>query len=143
MNSKLLLLIALLFGAQISYSQCIMTLQPGPTDGKDAIIFSLPCSAPWVSASVGRPCDTTNQGDARSNMAAAWTYLGVPGDHRALLEFNLDSLAFSGCTVASAMLVMTPDSSSTSYSCGTGSTIHPCVDNSVEARRLLHLGVNL
>ncbi|MFT7613743.1 MAG: hypothetical protein ACI9J3_002721 [Parvicellaceae bacterium] len=123
--------------ASFSYSQCIMTLQPGPTNGKDAIVFGLPCSAPWASATAGRPCDTSNRGDARSNLVSSWTYLGVPADHRAFVEFDLDSLAFSGCTVANATLVLYPDSASTSYSCGSGSTVHPCQDNSMEIMRVI------
>ena len=112
-----------------------MTLQPGPTEGKDAIAFGLPCSAPWVTGT--RPCETSNRGDAPSNLVASWTYFGVQGDHRAFLEFDLDSLAFSGCTVANATLVMYPDSGATSYSCGSGSTVHPCQDNSMEVKRVM------
>lgn len=62
----------------IMSSQTIITLQPGPTEGKDVKIWSNE--------------NTTNFGDDTELKANAWTWSGNAGNERALLQFDLSEI---------------------------------------------------
>lgn len=70
-------------------SQTTITLQPGPTDGKDARIWSVD--------------DQLNAGDLTEFIAAAWTYSGTPGSVRSVMQFDLSSIP-AGANIISAQL---------------------------------------
>jgi hypothetical protein len=117
-----------------AYSQCQITLQPGPNEAKDARLFNLP---PGSSFAQQFGIDnTTNIGDVEYVIVDNWTYQGTLGPSKSLLEFDLDSLANAGCTVSEAILVFTTDGNSSHYHCGSGSTIVPCIDNSFMISRV-------
>ncbi len=59
-------------------AQAVVTLQPGPDEGKDATIWTLE--------------PTINYGDFYDFIAATWTWSGDEGTYRSLLEFNLDTI---------------------------------------------------
>ncbi len=69
--------------------QTTITLQPGPSDGKDARIWSVN--------------DQLNAGDLDEFIAAAWTYGGTPGSVRSLMQFDLASIP-TGAQIVSARL---------------------------------------
>jgi len=68
-----------------------VTLQPGPDDGKDALLHGLPSVA------------NTNMGDSTQLPAAAWTFSGTPGNVRSVLGFDLSFIP-TGSTINSAYL---------------------------------------
>jgi len=72
-----------------------LRLQPGP-EGKDATVFSLPGS------------EDTPRGDGATLSAMAWTFKGVPGTLRSLIDFDLSSLP-PGATIVHATLTLTAD----------------------------------
>ncbi len=126
------LLIAVL--AMAASAQCVITLQPGPADGKDAFVHMLDCNTSY--AQQGGHCDTTNFFDSQNLSVMAWTWLSNPGVMRSFLEFDLDSLANAGCTVTSAVLELQPTGNPTQYNCGTGTTTHPCNSNDWRVHRV-------
>jgi type IX secretion system substrate protein/disaggregatase-related protein len=70
-----------------------LTLQPGPTDGKDAEVFScVPCGY-----------DVRNFGNKKDFDAIAWTNNGDESNVRSLIQFNLSSIP-SNATVTDARL---------------------------------------
>jgi len=117
-----------------SFSQCQITLQPGPNEGKDARVFSLNCSAPYAVAN--GPCESSNFGNDSWLTADDWTYMGDQASSGTFLEFNLDSLAAEGCTVSDAQLFLYTTGVSNHFHCGSGSTIVSCNDNSININRV-------
>ncbi|MBN2175853.1 MAG: DNRLRE domain-containing protein [Bacteroidales bacterium] len=77
-NPVIWLLFSLCLISAENTAQDTIFIQPGPEDGKDAIIHSL---YPY-----------TNYGDLLSLIAAAWTYQSDFGIIRGLFEFDLDSI---------------------------------------------------
>ena len=65
----------IIFTFNQSFSQATIIIQPGPDDGKDAMIRTLYPNTP--------------HGDEETIMAAAWTYSGEFGITRSLFEFDL------------------------------------------------------
>ncbi len=75
---KLVLLAVLVFVSYFSFSQQTIILQPGPSEGKDARVWSLsPNSNFW---------------DYPYIKANAWTWSGVFGIERTFIEFDIDSI---------------------------------------------------
>lgn len=64
-------------------AQTVTTLQPGPDEGKDALLKSCVQCGNW---------NLNNYGTAQSLAAVAWTNSGGPSNIRALLAFDLDTL---------------------------------------------------
>lgn len=129
----------LTFLAAISFhtlsAQCVVTLQPGPNDGKDASTHGLPCSSSF--AVQGGSCDTTNQGNGSYLYTMAWTWQSTPGKRRTLIEFDLDSLANAGCMVTEAKLVMFNGGDNPNiYHCGQNTQTHPCNSNEFKIHRI-------
>lgn len=117
-----------------AFSQCEITLQPGPVDGKDARTFGLNCFMSYAIETGS--CETSNFGNSDVLIAGAWTHNGDHTDYTSLLEFDLDSLASAGCSAMEAILVLQPTGNPTQYNCGSGSTHHPCIDNSFKIHRV-------
>ncbi|MCD4772865.1 MAG: DNRLRE domain-containing protein, partial [Bacteroidales bacterium] len=65
------------------FSQDTIVLQPGSTEGKDAIIHGLDT------------CMNLNFGNNEQIPACAWTFGGVPGIVRGIIEFDLSSISTS------------------------------------------------
>lgn len=135
MKTKILLLIVIPFlatGIQIK-AQCIYTFQPGAGNGKDALVWSLPCNSNY--AITNNVCNTQtglpyNQGNSEYSEVAAWTWGGTPAAMRTFLEFNLSSLSSSACTVQKAILFLYhPTNYTSQFHCGSGSTLYPCSAN--------------
>ena len=61
-------------------SQNVLILQPGPDEGKDAMLHGL------------SNVSNTNFGDFDDFIAFAWTFQGNPGTGRSLMEFDLSTL---------------------------------------------------
>jgi hypothetical protein len=99
MKNKYLLTLLFLISSKLIFSQTI-TLQPGPSAGKDSRIFSLTCGI----NSIG--CDTTNYGDDGMFQVNAWTWGGSKALCRAFLEFNLSSVNLTSSQVNSAKLFL-------------------------------------
>ncbi|MBK7241741.1 MAG: M36 family metallopeptidase [Flavobacteriales bacterium] len=75
-----------------------LILKPGPTEGKDAIVWFLnDQNGPFG------PTNTTNYGNGPSNYAMEWTWLGSSGTTNALMEFDMSSIPI-GSSVQSADL---------------------------------------
>ena len=117
-----------------SYSQCVLTLRPGPADGKDAHVFSLSCTAPYAVSS--GECETSNNGNDDQMHTAAWTWMGAPANMRSFIEFDLSSVMAMGCQVSQATLVFPHSGYSSNFHCGDVSTLHPCNDNSITINRV-------
>lgn len=128
------LLLAICLTFQFVHAQCVITLRPGPTDGKDTHVFQMSCSSTYAQQT--GLCETTNFGTWTENYINAWSWNGTQGKIRSFMEFDLDSLANIGCTVNSAILRIFPEPGNTQYNCGAASTAHPCDDNSFVVSRV-------
>jgi len=115
MKNLLIVLIVLSFFVRVVKAQVqkdtIIVLQPGPSDGKDALINS----------SVTYGYSTTNYGSKFDFCAIAWTRLNDPLVVRSLVEFNLGHIP-QGYTVLTAKLSLyfNPNSSDGKHSSLTG-----------------------
>jgi len=74
---KKLSFLLLLFLFNAAYSQDTLILQPGP-EGKDATIND--------------PSPNSNSGNTAKFFCMGWTHSGVPGKHRALVDFDLSTI---------------------------------------------------
>lgn len=72
-----LLILGLLIISKLVFPQVVITLKPGPEDGKDAYINTF---------------YTSGNGSTQSFIASAWTYGGVEGIGRSFIEFDLPDL---------------------------------------------------
>jgi hypothetical protein len=91
---KHLLLSVILFVGLISaqtFAQQTVVLQPGPSDGKDALLHGLYTMV------------NTNDGNDQQLPAVAWTFGGTPGTVRSALGFDLSFIP-SGSVINSARL---------------------------------------
>lgn len=85
----------------VSISQTdTLVLQPGPLCGKDAMLHGL---------NIRR---NTNFGLQREILIGSWTFQGVSGDLRELIEFDLTNIPI-GSTIISATLALTGWTSTT------------------------------
>lgn len=73
-------LLIFLFNSQFSFSQHTLVLQPGPKDGKDALLHGLDYLI------------DENLGWHKQFTAMSWTFNGVPGNIRSVIEFDLSQL---------------------------------------------------
>lgn len=135
MKRTVFLFLLLVTFALSGFSQCLVTLQPGPSTGKDARLMGLSCYSAYP-VTTGGPCDTTNLSTFDQISAVAWTWMNIPGVQRSLLEFDLDSLAQAGCSVSNATLILQGTNNANAWHCGQYSTAHPCVDNSFRISRV-------
>jgi hypothetical protein len=88
------------------YAQLSITLQPGPTQGKDCEVFSLQPTTNYVSNLL------------RGN---AWTWSGTPGLERGLFEFDLSTVP-NGAIIDSAFLYLySPNSPNSEFHSGSNS----------------------
>jgi len=78
--NSLLFSICFLFAFN-SFSQDTIILQPGPSEGKDTYLHGLDY------------CQNLNFGDDKQIPANAWTFQGVPGIVRGIIEFDLSSIS--------------------------------------------------
>lgn len=130
-----LVLLSILFAAQIINAQCVYTFQPGPQTGKDAQVFSIPCNSSF--AQTFGVCDTSNQGNVDYIEANAWTWMSTPAIIRALFEFNFTPIENIGCNVQKAVMVLYhPTNVSGEFHCGDTSTLHPCDSNNLIVNRI-------
>lgn len=136
MTTKALLpvIISLLFFSEISYAQCVLTLQPDAINGKDGIVFDIDCNTAYAQSGAG--CDTTNYEGVTQGQASSWTYNGTPGNKRTFIEFDLDSLIQAGCTVNNAIFTLTHNAS-VYYNCGSTSTQVNCDSNAFTVSRII------
>ncbi|MCB9232465.1 MAG: DNRLRE domain-containing protein [Bacteroidia bacterium] len=118
-----------------SPAQCVITLQPGPSQGKDASPFFLGCNTSYAIQTGN--CETTPTGNRDFICAMGWTFSSNYGYYRSFLEFDLDSLAQAGCTVTQATLTLYHSPYTTQYHCGSNTPQHPCHGNELEIRRVL------
>ena len=86
---KALFTLGLLFFSAIAICQTTIVLQPGPSDGDDAIV------------SQNRPSQT--HGNYLAFLAQAWTFQGIPGITRSVIRFDLSSIP-DGATILEANL---------------------------------------
>jgi PKD repeat protein len=74
---KTLSIVLLCLFLHVAYSQDTLVLQPGP-EGKDATIND--------------PSPNSNSGNTSKFFCMGWTHSGVPGKHRALVDFDLSMI---------------------------------------------------
>lgn len=86
---KILTTIPFLFFVSWVFAQTTITLQPGATSGKDAMI--------WTNN------PNTNYGTTRDFKAMAWTWSGAPGVRRSLIDFDLSGVP-AGAQIVDARL---------------------------------------
>ncbi len=86
---KYFLFLIILLSPSASKSQTTITLQPGPTDGKDTKVFNL--------------SSMQNFGSDLDIIAATWTFGGEPGTLRSMIQFDLTSIP-PGATILDARL---------------------------------------
>ena len=99
---------------QITYTEPIVqdsciTLQPGPENGKDTFVHGL------------YYLTTTNYGDNPQFAAVAWTFDGIPGTVRGLIDFERPQIR-QGLTLKSATLTLFAWDSSTCFGQHSGLT---------------------
>ncbi len=95
MKKIIYLSVILFFGFILNSSeaQITITLQPGPDEGKDAMV--------WGALNLG--LNNINYGSDDRLLVHAWTNSSVPDTSRSLIEFNLSSIP-AGATIINASL---------------------------------------
>lgn len=78
----------------VSSAQETIVLQPGPDCGKDAFLHGLNSQS------------NTNFGDQAQFAAGSWTFQGIPGNIRAIVEFDLSTIP-AGATITNATMKLT------------------------------------
>lgn len=102
MLRSILSLLCIATGFHMACAQTVTTLQPGPAEGKDALLKSCVQCGNW---------NLNNYGEAQSLAAVAWTNSGGPSTIRALLAFDLDTLP-EGAEILEAKLSLYHDPTS-------------------------------
>jgi len=85
---KSILFSVLVFGTMLLSAQDTLVLQPGP-EGKDALIWSI--------------LPDNNYGDSPKFLSMSWTFGGIPGADRSLIQFDLTEIP-EGREIISAKL---------------------------------------